>query len=337
MLLSICIPTFNRLENLQDCLQSISISNQYKNNLKYEVCISDNYSDGDVEEIINKYKGHINIKFNKNSKNLGFALNAIKAVSMAEGKYVWMIGNDELLLPDTLKKLENLLTKNSGIEYFFINSYHLKTDILNKFPRPLNTKDLPYEKMSTLSKTSTSKEVDFWEIIDPEVSWEFLIGIFLSIFKREKWLENLDILDKKNINDSRYWSNIDNTLIHPMVICKAFKNSRSFICAEPLSINLIGVREWKDLYEFIEIVRLPELLDFYRTQGLSLKRYLYCKNFSLRNFGNYFFKILINGKKSGLQYINFKKHIFYNLIYPNVYYSFINFFLKKLLNKFKIK
>ena len=70
-------------------------------------------------------------------------------------------------------------------------------------------------------------------------------------------------------------------------MCSAFKDSPAFICAEPLSVNLEGEREWGDLYEFIEIVRLPELLDFYRSEGMSLKRYLLCKNYALRNFSNY--------------------------------------------------
>ena len=163
--------------------------------------------------------------------------------------------------------------------------------------------------METISKLKDSKHLKFWEIIDPSVSWEFLIGIYLSIFKRKKWNENLNFLDKNNLNDSRYWSNIDNTLIHPMIMCKSFKDSKCFFCAEPLSVNLVGVREWTDLYEFIEIIRLPELLDFYRSEGMGLTRYLYCKNFSLRNFANYLFKIIINRIKL-INYINFKKIFF---------------------------
>ena len=38
-----------------------------------------------IEDIIQKYKSSINIKFNKN-KNLGFSLNAIKSVNMASGE-----------------------------------------------------------------------------------------------------------------------------------------------------------------------------------------------------------------------------------------------------------
>lgn len=333
MLLSICIPTYNRVQNLDECLNSIRISNNSQTNLKFEVCISDNGSFEDAKKVADKYKNFFKIKFNRNEKNIGFALNAIKTVSMAEGKYIWMIGNDDLLLPKTLERLKFLLSKNPDTEYFFINSYSLKTKFLESFSRPIDTNHLPFDKMSSISNLKESKHVKFWEIIDPKVSWEFLIGIYLSIFKRKKWNENLEFLDKKNLKDSRYWSNVDNTLIHPMIMCRAFKDSKSYFCAEPLSINLVGVREWGDLYEFIEIIRLPELLDFYKSQGMGLGKYLYCKNFSLRNFSNYIVKIIINGEKAGSKYINFRKNILYSLIFPNVYLSFFKYFFRKIFNR----
>ena len=55
MLLSICIPTFERIELLKNCLNSIYIAK--KNiNFKFEVCISDNNSSQDVKKVINYYK-----------------------------------------------------------------------------------------------------------------------------------------------------------------------------------------------------------------------------------------------------------------------------------------
>ena len=83
--------------------------------------------------------------------------------------------------------------------------------------------------------------------------------------------------------------------------------SKAYFCSKALSVNLSGVREWIDLYPFVEIVRLPEALDYYRSKGLGFFKYIYTKNYSMRNFFN-FFKILINGKKGGLHYINFKNH-----------------------------
>ena len=81
---------------------------------------------------------------------------------------------------------------------------------------------------------------------------------------------------------------------------------------------------------FVEIVRLPEALDYYRSKGLNLWQYIYTKNYSLKNFFNYFFIILIGGKKRGLNYINFKNHFLKNLIYPNAWLSIFYFIARKL-------
>ena len=177
----------------------------------------------------------------------------------------------------------------------------------------------------------------FWDVINPKVSWDFLIGIYLSIFDTKKWLRSIDILDQNNIKDKGVWSTFENTCLLPAVIANAFKNSKAYICADPLSINLIGVREWKTMYEFVEIIRIPELLDFYRTQGLGFWKYIYCKNFALRNFSNYLIKIIIGGEKMGIKYLNFKDHIFKNLFFPNVYLSPIYFLIRKIPKFLKIK
>ena len=81
--------------------------------------------------------------------------------------------------------------------FFFINSYNLKMKFLENLERPINTYQLPINKMIPISKLKESKHVKFWDIIDPAVSWEFLIGIYLTIFKREKWNKNLNFLNNK--------------------------------------------------------------------------------------------------------------------------------------------
>ena len=119
MLLSICIPTFNRKSSLKNCLNSILISDKFSKNFNYEVCVSDNCSQEDVTETILEFKNKLNIVFNKNSENLGFARNAIKCISMAKGKFAWMIGDDDLILPNALNKIKSLILNNSNVDFFF--------------------------------------------------------------------------------------------------------------------------------------------------------------------------------------------------------------------------
>ncbi len=332
MILSICIPNYNRLNCLDNCLNSILIASKNVKDFDFEVCISDNNSITNPIEIIDKYKKYYKIIYNRNDENLGFALNAIKTVSVSTGKYAWLIGNDDLILPNTLIELKKIFKENSDTEFFFINSYYLNSKFLEKFPNPFNTSNLEVSKMKKLSRLKQNKRVNFWEIIDPDVSWEFLIGIFLSIFNREMWLEGLDCLNKKDLEDKNIWSNFDNTCLNAKVISTVFKDKKSFICSQPLSVNLIGEREWVNLYDFIEIVRIPELIDYYKSQGMGFFKYIYCKNFALRNFFNFFTKIMIHGDKAGRNYVNFYNHFLKNLIYPYAWLSII-FFVMRAIRK----
>ena len=335
MYLSICIPSFNRLECLDNCLNSILIASKNVNNFEFEVCVSDNFSEKDPMDIINKYKNDFKIIYNRNRENVGFALNAIKTLKISTGKYAWLIGNDDLILPNTLSELKNIFEKNIDTEFFFINSYYLNSKNLNNFDHPFDTTQLKNIKMSKLSKINKNQNVNFWDIIDPDVSWEFLIGIFLSIFNRKMWLEGLHCINQRDIEDKKVWSNFDNTCLNAKVISTVFKDKKSYICSNPLSVNLIGEREWVNLYDFVEIVRIPELLDYYRSQGLNYFKYIYCKNFALRNFFNFFTKIIIYGEKSGRNYVNFYKHFFKILIYPYAWLSIVFFVIRSIKKNIK--
>jgi glycosyltransferase involved in cell wall biosynthesis len=334
-MLSICIPTYNRSESLDNCLNSIKIAKNKLNNFDFEVCISDNSTNEKNLKIINKYKNEFKINFKQNQKNLGFGKNAIQVIKMATKKFSWMIGDDDLILPYTFIELEKLFREHSDVEFYFINSFFLNKEKINYKNKLINSLEINLENLNSMSKLKESKKLLFWDLINPNISWDFLIGIFFSVFKTSKWKGSLKVIDYKNLEDLRPWSNFDNTCIHPKVICEAFKNSKSYFCAKPLSINLIGIREWSNLYEFIEIVRIPELLDYYRSQGLDFVNYFYCKNYSLRNFSSYMTKIILGGEKKGKNYLNVYKHIIKNMIFPNVYLSFFYFIFRKSKGIFK--
>ena len=137
--------------------QSLIAKKNY--DFKFEVCISDNCSDSDIKEIVKSYDNVLNIKFNKNKKNLGLGANILKVVSMAEGKFVWIIGNDDLLLPIALQKINDLIETNLDVDYFYINSFNLNSDFVFNFAQPFDTKDLP-QQMNKFSKKSAENIKD---------------------------------------------------------------------------------------------------------------------------------------------------------------------------------
>ncbi len=331
MKLSICIPTYNRPKHLENCLEAIYISKKNCKKLSLEVCVSDNGSKHDIKLIIKKYKKKINIKFNRFGRNFGITRNFLKAVSMASGEFVWTIGNDDLILPKSLQIIEKLLNKYKDVDYFFINAFLLEKSFLQNFTHPFSTYKIP-KKLKTFSSQKINKKVNFWEVIDPSVSFDFLLGMFLSMFRRKMWEQNLSCLNQKNIKDKNWMSNTDNTFFNTMIFANAFKNSKAFIHGQPLCVCLQGVREWIKLYVFVVIVRIPEILDYYRSRGLPFWKYFYCKNFALRNFFVEILKIFLSNDYRVKKYFDFKRHFVYNLVYPSVYFSPIYFVYIKLLN-----
>jgi glycosyltransferase involved in cell wall biosynthesis len=331
--LSICIPTYNRAEYLKNCLNSILLAKSLTT-LKFEVCISDNASKDKIIPIINFYKKKkLAINYKRNSQNLGFGLNFYKVVKMAKGEFIWVIGNDDLLYIDSLKKINDLFIKNKEVDFFFINSSSLNSKFVFRHKQPFDTKKIP-KNLTSFSKIKKNRKTNFFNLIDPSVSWDFLLGIFLTIYKREKFIKNINLLDKKKLKDRGVWSTIDNTAPHVKVFSYTFKNSMSYIQSKPLTVNLFGDKGWSYIYPFVIIIRIPEIIEIYRKNGLSFLSYLKCKNFILKKFIPFMYFIIINKKNSNYQYIDFKKNILKNIFFPNIYFFGMYYVIKKLCTQF---
>ena len=334
--LSICIPTYNRIECLNNCLNSILIAKN-NNNFDFEVCISDNCSKPNIKELIDKYSSSLDIIFNENSSNLGLGVNILKAVSLAKGDFVWILGNDDLLLPNTFFYLEKLFKENEIVDFFYINSFHLDSSLVLTGQQPFNTNNLP-NKMKKFSNYPKSFQSNFFVLVSHNVSFDFMLGMFLAIFKKKIWDTNLFRINQNFLEDKNVYSTFDNTAPHIIIWSSGFKNSTAYFQSVPLSVNTHGVREWVDLYPFVEGVRIPEVLDYYRSSGLKLHKYLYYKNFALRKLLICLFQIYFLKNINGREFIDIKKHIIYNLLYPSIYIGAIYFIFRKIFKIiFRIK
>ena len=108
MKLSICIPTYNRSKHLINCIESI-VSNNISKGLDFQICISNNCSTDETESIVQSYIGRLPIKYHKNESNLGVARNVLKVIEMADSEFVWLIGDDDLLMPTAVVDVLGLI------------------------------------------------------------------------------------------------------------------------------------------------------------------------------------------------------------------------------------
>lgn len=327
MKVSICIPTFNRARHLTNCLQSI-VSNEVKDRTDFEVCVSDNGSTDDTEQVVRRAQDNIDIKYHRNPSNLGIPRNFLNVVDIAQGDFVWLLGDDDLLIPGAIAALVELIDEHPEVDFFYINSFHLTTEYVLSCPQPFDTAMLPKE-MKPFSSWSVSGEMRFMDLVDPRVSFDFLGGMFLSVFRRRNWLKNVGALDPVAVCDPRTFSHFDNTFPHVKIFARAFATSKAFFNARPLSVCLTGAREWSPMYPLVVSVRLVEALEEYRRNGLPYMQYLRCRNYALNNFVPDLGSMFINRKHSGFEYVNPMKLVLSNVLYPNFYLSLVNFLIRK--------
>jgi glycosyltransferase involved in cell wall biosynthesis len=327
MKLSICIPTYNRCQHLTNCLQSI-VSNKARATLDFEVCVSDNCSADDTAQVVRRAQAHIDIKYHRNARNLGIPKNFLNVVEMANGEFVWLIGDDDLLVPTALEELCKLIEQHPSVDFFYINSFHLTAGYVLSCPQPFDTANLP-NAMTPFSSWPHSGEMKFMELVNPKISFDFLGGMFLSVFRRRNWLRHVDALDQTAVCDPRTFSHFDNTFPHVKIFARAFASSKAFFSAKPLSVCLTGAREWAPKYPLVASVRLVEALEEYRRNGLPFLQYLRCRNYALKNFVPDLGSMFIHRKLSGFAYVSPVKLVFSNLLYPNFYLSLINFVIRK--------
>lgn len=108
-LLSICIPTYKRAHCLQTSLERFRSA--ITPEMDIELIVSDNCSPDNTPDVVYtaKERGLV-CTYIRNDKNLGPDGNFLQCFHKATGKYIWLCGDDDFLLPEKLKPLYDLLT-----------------------------------------------------------------------------------------------------------------------------------------------------------------------------------------------------------------------------------
>jgi len=110
-LLTIAIPTYNRAQFLRELLNSLT--GQISAEARVELLISDNASDDETAAIINdEQRKGTQLRYIRNAENIGPDANFLQCYECAAGKYVWLIGDDDFLLPGAVAKILDYLSKD---------------------------------------------------------------------------------------------------------------------------------------------------------------------------------------------------------------------------------
>lgn len=124
---SICIPCYNNPDELRRLIDSILIQDY----TDYEVVISDDSTDDEIEKLIRQYKGTLkNLNYQHNEKPYGHIFNWNVSIKMAQGEYIKIMFSDDWFTFDySLRRWVELLDVNPDAMLAFSGSRQVMLDI----------------------------------------------------------------------------------------------------------------------------------------------------------------------------------------------------------------
>jgi len=144
MLLTISIPTYNRAKYLHRSLSAIfSQKADFKNNLNIQ--IFDNCSSDNTKDIVKSFQEAGNeINYVINAQNIGADKNIRQSYLSAKSKYVLVLGDDDVLMPGSIKYILELL-KNGDYGLVFLNFYQFLDNPEMERPKQFSEKTYIYK------------------------------------------------------------------------------------------------------------------------------------------------------------------------------------------------
>jgi len=125
---SIILVNYNTCDLTLNCLKSIQEKVQ---NIEYEVFVVDNHSKDDSVEKIKQ--GYPNVKLIQSPNNIGFGRANNIAIKESQGKYIFLLNTDTVLMNNAVKVLFDFMEQNEKCGACGGNLYNDDGEMIHSF------------------------------------------------------------------------------------------------------------------------------------------------------------------------------------------------------------
>lgn len=250
-LLSICIPTYNRVVLISSLLKFLykeyeALSDEDKKNC--EILVRDNCSTDETERCVTEYlSSRAFATYHRNNTNVGATNNFLLLSQEAKGEYVWWLGDDDELKTGIVGRVLDSLRVYKPAMLFINHSGRAK-------------KNTPVVYFSAVDK----EKPEFYE--DGRQAIADIIGfgkIACVLFMSAK-VVRIDLL----LNALKNIKLPDGSLPLYVAFFAASKGSVAVI-KEPMIENIFGEITWKDRLELIFYEQIPATIGKLKKLGYS--------------------------------------------------------------------
>lgn len=264
-LLSLCIPTWNRggrlsllIENIKKEIQGLEAW--------IEVVVADNASTDNTAELV--AASPFPVIYGRQESTVGITNNIFFATcTLARGKFVWIVGDDDLIAPGGLKRVLDSLIARPDIEYHYVNFCAIDADYRDKV----------IQFMGGVPPASAMKirqcDEPGWKILEKAEQLAFLPGynpssLFSSLFcyvaNREFYVQARTRLKPSNSLDGSS-KLLEDMFPQAMITLPNIVGRPVAYIGEPSVLQGANGWEWNRYLSRISILGIHTLLDWMET------------------------------------------------------------------------
>jgi glycosyltransferase involved in cell wall biosynthesis len=303
ILLSICIPTFNRADYLRDAIKYILPAVDKMNEI-VELIISDNCSTDDTSDILKELPVSPWIHCVRNETNVGALKNGLKCLNLAKGEYVWFVGDDDIIRPEGLNHLVQVVSDHENLDYFVVNAITLIKEQRNKVNDIINY-DAISKQQNTKFKSLSDKEISsFNEYIDPNFDPIFLGAMMCNVIRRSVWQQGVTGIDA-----NAQMGSVVGTYLVCSVLARTMVGKPSFYVGFPCSIAFWGHQEWMGFMPIIFAYTFYAVLDCYEENGVETWRIEKCRRYLHYNSAMAIYRLAFFRSLPGKELFSFRSHL----------------------------
>lgn len=282
--LSLCFPTYNRgwcikkqIEQLINCPKEILD--------KIEIIISDNCSTDDTQNIVeDAIANGFNCKYMRNETNIGMDGNFVRCCRMVHGRYLWILGDDDIITLKSLVQIVNLLdvTEDYGLLHIYQkNGLYDKIIYVNNKEEMI--KSVSYFITFISANIVNARYISYVKFEDYMGTWFVLVPLYLIALKQE----NINIIFSRTCFDAGKDNKNNGGYNYFNVFVRNYLSIINEYISDEKLISWLKRDIWPHLWTYTRMLLIKK-----NTFNYSLKNGWYIL---LRNYGNeyYFWKTLM--------------------------------------------
>lgn len=212
---------------------------------RVEIVVADNASTDETKGVVDACS--LPIRYGRQSKTVGFTKNVLFATTeLARGQFIWLVGDDDLILPDALKNIFDSFAQAPNVDYHYLNfgwiNISKRDEVINEqlgYPKSEQLHNLQFNEKSWQFLNSIES---LTTLSSKNISAAFS-GIFCFVCRRKLFTEGKDNLWPSDSLDGSS-VNISDCFPHAMLTLAPLSGKPVAFISEPCLLQGINGWEW---------------------------------------------------------------------------------------------